>query len=1113
MKQAFNIGINSSNMINDSKMPGIQKLIVSKPDNKIFRPINRISIFKMKIDTMINNLCAIAPWKRVVLLVPVLLLSLFSLHAQEQKTQDSILVKGVIVSGTNTLLSNITISIEGSNQLPVVSNDSGEFSIKSSSGENWLIVSPASDFKTKRVFLNNRNELKIYLTTNDLLAGDDPLTILSQKKINKDVVSSFYSLKSEDNNKTSALSINEFMQGRIPGMNVIRRDGAPGAGAISFIRGINSIMTNNQPLYVVDGIPLENPGLFGSNLDGYAYDPLMGVNILDISNVTIVKDPTITSAYGSKASNGLILIETLAPSAIQTSIDVDFRTGYSLAPTNLIPQLNAGQHKTLANEELFSSGLPGESIRKNYPNLFLTKNDARFIDYQHNTNWQKKIFEDAMFTNLNLKVKGGDAIARYGLSFGYTSSNGIIKTSGYDSYNLRFVSLLNVFTWLKMNAGVSFIYTSSNMKESARSKETSPVLAALNKSPMLNPHQYDLDGNMLTTLSEVDELGVSNPVAIVEKFKATNSNYHFISSIGFETTLKKNLTLNTNFGLTYNNLIESIFMPNHGMSHYYNDEAFNVSKASNDYLLSIYNNTYLAYHKTINKVHAISSSTGLNVMTNKYQFDWGIAMNSHENDQYKKLQDGTPNLRLKGGENRNWNWTSIYENVNYTFKDKYLVTASVSLDGSSRVGDKAIHTIKIANNPFGLFYAGGIGWRLSNESFLNKISWLDEFKLRVSYGKSGNDDIGESNASDYYQKGSFRETVGLYPAIIPNKTLSYETVSQINVGTDITLFGSRVRATIDLFRSTINDMLILTPLKSYFGYSYRPENGGNMQNTGIEMNAFFRIIEGRSFKWDIQANLSKVKNEIMALNDDKLISQVEGAEIVNQVGSAANSFYGYIFKGVYSSAEEAKTANLRNDKLVNYSAGDAIYIDLSGPEGNPDGIINQYDKTSIGSSMPDIYGGMQNTFTYKKWTLNTLINFASGNEIFNYVRSENESMTGLENQSASVLNRWQYDGQVTDVPRAIWNDPIGNSSFSTRWIEDGSYLRIQNISLSYRIPNKFLQFRNAEFYVSVNNILTLSKYLGYDPEFSYSYSHAEQGIDYGQTPQPRQFIIGIKLGL
>jgi TonB-linked SusC/RagA family outer membrane protein len=488
-------------------------------------------------------------------------------------------------------------------------------------------------------------------------------------------------------------------------------------------------------------------------------------------------------------------------------------------------------------------------------------------------------------------------------------------------------------------------------------------------------------------------------------------------------------------------------------------------------------------------------------------------MNSHENDQYQNLQDGTPNLRRKGGKSRNWNWISIYENMNYTFKDKYLVTVSVSLDGSSRVGKNAIHTIKIANNPFGLFYAGGVGWRLSNESFLNKISWLDELKLRMTYGISGNDDIGESNASDYFESGNFRETVGLYPAIIPNKTLSYETVSQINAGVDISLFGSRVRATMDVFRSTVNDMLILTPLKSYYGYSYRPENGGDMRNTGIEMNASFRIIDGRSFKWDIQANVSKVKNEVLALNGDKLISQVEGAEIVNQVGYAANSFYGYIFKGVYNSAEEAKTANLMNEKFVKYSAGDAIFVDLSGPYGTPDGVINQYDKTNIGSSIPEIYGGLQNTFTYKKWTLNTLINFVSGNEIFNYVRSKNESMTGLENQSTTVLNRWQYDRQVTDVPRAIWDDPIGNSSFSTRWIEDGSILRVQNISLSYRIPNRFLEFRNAEFYVSANNILSLSKYLGYDPEFSYSYSHAEQGIDYGQTPQPRQFVIGIKLGL
>lgn len=1067
----------------------------------------------MKIDTMINNLFTNANWKKATLIVPVLLLSLFSSQAQDQLAKDSILVQGVVVSGTNTPVSNITISIEGSSQVPVVTNDAGEFSIKSSAGNNWLVVSPVSDYKTKRVFLNNRNSLKVFLTSNDLSDGDDVLTLLSQKLIRKDIVTSYFDLKSSESYKTGVISIDEFMQGKVSGMNVVRREGTPGTGAMVSLRGINSISTNNQPLYIIDGIPMESPGVFGSNLDGYAYNPINAVNLFDISNVTVVKDPTITSTFGSKASNGAIFIETLDPSATQTSIDIDMRTGYSLAPSNLIPQLNAGQHKTLANEELFSSGIYEEINQELYPNLFLEKGDVRYIDYQHNTNWQKKIFENSTFSNFNLKVKGGDAIARYGLSFGYNTSNGVIKNTGYDSYNLRFVSRLNIFTWLRMNAGVSFNYNTANLKESAKVKETNPILAALGKSPMLNPYKYDRDGNMLRALSEVDELGVSNPVAIVDNFEATNSNYHFTTNMGFEVTLTKNMMLNTNFGLTYNAMKENIFMPNHGMTHYYNDEAYNVAKETNNTLLSVDNHTYLTYRKVLNKVHIITSNTGLNAKTNAYQLDWAIAMNSPENDQYKTIDKGSSNLRRIGGKNRKWNWLSLYENLNYSYKDKYLVAASVSLDGSSRVGDDAINTLKIGNNPFGLFYSAGIGWRISNEPILNNIAWLDELKLRASFGKSGNDDIGESTASDYYNGIKYRETVGLYPAIIANPKLSYETVSQINTGIDLALFGNRMRLTSDFFKSTTNDMLVLVPMESYLGYSFRPENAGTMQNTGIEMNLFLRIVDGKSFKWDIQGNFAKIKNEITELKGNKLISQIQGGEIVNQVGSSANSFYGYLFEGVYNSVAEAQNANLMNDKMVKYQAGDAKFADISGPNGVKDGIINQYDKSNIGTSMPDFYGGFQNTFTYKRWTLNTYINFVSGNEVFNYVRYNNEKMTGLENQSANVLNRWQYDGQVTDVPRALWNDPVGNSAFSTRWIEDGSYIRIQNVSLGYRIPSKFLAFRNAEFYVSANNVYTFSKYLGYDPEFAYSYSHAEQGIDYGQTPQPRQFIIGIKLGL
>lgn len=1069
---------------------------------------------------MINNPFTSAIWKRAALIVPVLLLSLFSSQGQSQTAKDSIIVKGVIVSETNTPLSNVSISIEGSYQMPVVTNEAGEFNIKTSPGSNWLMISPVSDYKTKRVFLGNRKELKVYLTPNDLIGGDDPVTILSQSRIKRNIVGSYFDMKLTEVNKSTAFSIDEYLQGKIPGVNVVRRDGTPGSGAYVSLRGVNSIMTNTQPLYIIDGIPMENPGILGSNLDGYAYDPLLSINPLDVSKITVVKDPTVTSTYGSKASNGVIFVETLDPSATQTSIDVDLRTGYSMAPSNQIPQMDAGQHKTFANEELFSSGQFEEVTRLQYPNLFLKKNDVRFIDYQHNTNWQDEIFQNSAFTNLNLKVKGGDAIARYGLSFGYTSAKGIIKNTSYDSYNLRFVSRLNIFTWLRMNAGVSLNYSNSNLKESAKVKQTSPILAALGKSPMLNPYQYEpfhiirTEQRLpLTSLSEVDELGVSNPVAIVDNFEGRNNNLHFLTTMGFEGNITKNLLVNSNFGLTYNGVKEQIFMPNHGMAHYYNEEAWNVSKASINYLLSIYNNTYFTYKRTFNKVHNISSSTGMNMQTNAYQFDWALTMNAHQNDQYKSLSDGTDNLRQIGGQNRTWNWVSLYENLNYSFKDKYLVTASVSLDGSSRIGDHAINTTQIAGNPFGLFYAGGLGWRLSSEPFLKKLSWLDEFKLRGSYGTTGNDDIGESNATDYYSPVKYRETVGLYPAIISNDALSYETVTQMNAGVDLAFWGSRVRGSVDVFQSTTDNMLILAPMPPYMGYSLRPENGGKMQNTGIEASAFLRIIDGKSFKWDVQGNYTKIKNEILSVKGDQLVTQVEGAEIVNKVGAPVNSFYGYIFQGVYATTEEAVAANLRNDKSFNFQAGDAKFADISGPAGVPDGIIDNFDKTNIGSSMPEFYGGFQNTFTYKKWSLNTLVNFVYGNKVFNYVRYQNEKMTGLENQSTAVLSRWESEGQVTNVPRAMWNDPMGNSAFSTRWIEDGSYLRIQNITLSYKVPNKFLTFRNAEFYVSGNNLLTISNYLGYDPEFSYSYKQAEQGIDYGQTPQARQFIMGIKLGL
>ncbi len=912
--------------------------------------------------------------------------------------QAPMLIKGMVVDGSNRPVENVSVGIEGSAELPVVSDSNGEFTLKTESGEVWLNVHPSSGYNTKRIYLNMQTEVKVYLAADDLDVGDDIIPILKQQGIRRNQVAAFNTLNVEDIIETPDITVDQYMQGRISGMHVTGRSGHPAAGATAFIRGVNSLNATNQPLYIVDGIPLIRKGVFNSVIEGFEYNPLLGLNTMDISKVTVIKDPAVTAAYGSQASNGLVLIETLDPSATQTSIDFDFRTGYSLAPDNLIPQMNGQQHKTLISELLFSSGMKEEVVREQYPGLFLQSGEEGIVNFQHNTNWQELIFTNASFNNLNVSVKGGDEIARYGLSFGYLNGGGIIKETGYEGYNLRFVGLLNIFPWLKGKSGVSLNYNTSSLIESAKVPETSAILTALAKSPMLNPYQYDEEGQEIGIISEVDELGVSNPQAVIDGFEATNNNFNSTFTLGLDFLLKENMTINTNFGVNYNVLNEKLFMPNHGMELYYNDEAINVSKASNNNLRTIYNNTSFNYNKDFGN-HSITSNSGINVQNNKYEFDWGLTKNAFENDEFRFLQSGTLNLRAIGGENRTWNWLSFYERLTYSYRDQFMLQGTVSLDGSSRIGNNAANTVKIGGSPFGIFYSAGAAWRISNALFFKNINGLEDLKIRLSYGRTGNDDIGESNASKYYQTIRFRETAGLYPASSSNDELTYETVTQLNTGIDLALWGNRLTTSFDIYQSNTDNMLIYTPLEAYFGYASRPENGGKMKNTGYDVNLFFRILNLHAFKWDVQATYSVVQNEVTEIVGDKLVTEVAGAEIINIPGEQANSYYGYIFEGVYADAEAATSRGLVNNKFVPYQAGDAIFKDISGPDGTPDGIINSFDKTVIGSSMPAQWGGISNTFTFKRWSLYGFVQFVQGSELFNYVRFKNESMTGLENQS------------------------------------------------------------------------------------------------------------------
>lgn len=1027
-------------------------------------------------------------------------------NAQDAKT-----INGVVLNSLNEPVAGVSVGIEKSSELPTVTNQMGEFTVEAFTGDEWLNLEPQSSYKAKRINLNNRTYLKVYLSRNNSPSGNDPLNILSNTVLRRNLAVSNTVLNLKHTDESPSLSVDQYMQGIVPGLNVTGRTGDPGGGTNTLTRGINSINASNTPLYVIDGQPMSSFNVIQSNLNGYSYNPLNSITIQDISELTFIKDPAYTAAFGSKASNGLVLISTLDPSATKTVIELDVRSGYSLTPQKRMRQLTANQHKTLISEVLFSSGKQEEDITKEYPNLFLTSGDDRYKDYQHETDWQNLIFEEAYFKNMNVNIKGGDEIAKYGLSIGYVDAKGIVKTTFMKGYNLRFVSMANIYKWLKMNSGVSMSYNTSGLKESAQMTQTSPVLTALAKSPMLNPFSYDEEGRELNTLSPVDELGVSNPLAIINKYEAKNTSFNFSSNYGASATINKSLVFSTNFGLGYNVLRELIFMPYEGMELYYNKEAYNVSKGNSNSLITFFNNSYFLYNRTFGN-HKVSFNTGTNMLINRYEFDWGLTKNAALNDEYRTLSDGVNILRELGGTNQNWNWLSAYESVNYSFLDKYLLNASLSIDGSSRIGDDAKNTIKIGNIPLGVFYGVGAGWRLSSENFMRNLNWLEELKLRVSYGKTGNDDIGESNANNYYNSVKFRQITGLYKALIPNKKLTYETVSQLNAGLDLSIWGDRFSTTIDWYSSTTDDLLIYKPIEAYFGYDFRPENGGQMRNTGVDLGFYFRIFDRASFSWDIEGSWSLVKNEITEQSGTGIVTEVLGAQVINEKGSTANSFYGYVFDGVYSTTEEAVNANLVDKRFVPYQAGDAKFKDLSGPNGIPDGVINAHDKTAIGSSLPEHFGGLRNTFNYKQLSLSVYLQYVAGNEIYNYVRYENESMSGLENQSANVLNRWQNQGQITNVPRARWEDPQGNSAFSSRWIEDGSYLKVRTISLNYTLDKEFWAFKKAKFYVSASNLFTFTNYLGYDPEVSYSRGQFDQGIDYGLTPQPRQFLIGAKFG-
>lgn len=1034
------------------------------------------------------------------------------------RAQESIQIEGYIMNETGKGLGGISISLEGVLADPVISDSTGKFSIKAPSAHQWLIISPVDQYKTKRVYLDGRDRLMIRLTPLDLPSGEDLVLSTLNEKPRRMFISSNQPFRTTTLHRAIGQTIDEVFQDKVAGSFSIHGSGMPGSGAVNYIRGIKSMNTNNQPLYVIDGLPIESPGIFTPLLDGYSFNPLTSLDPNDITSINVLKDYSAGSAFGLRGSNGVVMIETLKPTEVRTIIDFRVRAGMTSAPRQ-IPQLDALHYKTLANEMLFSSGKLEENLPQEYPGLFMLPTDPDYVRYNSNTNWQNEVFNNSLFNDYYLRIMGGDQIARYGLSVGYLDHDGIITNTNYNRFNVRFVGTFSLFRWLRMYVSSNLTRTTSDLKESARVEQTSPILSALRKNPLMGPFGYDDEGQQLQTFADVDELGVSNPAVILNNFSARNKNYRFLTSVRLEGDISSRLKWNSLIGINVNAVDELIFMPNHGMELYYNSEAYNVAKSLKDYLLALYNDNNLTYNARIGNQHEITATAGFRLGTTSFEEDWGIAKNSNENDEYRSLASGTSYLRELGGETNQWNRLGVYTRLNYTFRDRYMIHAGVVTETSTVIGKNALDKpgnddlILIGEVPFGLFYSAGGAWRLSGESVLRDQNWLEDLKLRLTWGMAGNDDIGFENALRYYEIKHYRESSGMIPGNLSDRTIRTESGTQLNPGLDMALFGNRVMLSLDYFAGRTDNLLVYEPQLYYAGYQFAVNNNGSVSNKGWEVAGHTRLLSLGKFHWDLGLNLAQFTNEVLEISDDEIVTDFYGGSYISRKGESLLNFYGYQYDGVFSTEAEALEANLVNERGIAFGAGDARFVDISGPGGEPDQVIDDYDKTIIGSPIPDIYGSVNTSFTYGIWSLSGSIQFVKGNEVYNFVRSQNEQMSDLSNQSTRVLKRWQYEGQDTEVPRSSWNDPTGNAAFSSRWIEDGSYLRLKHLTLSCYIPSKFLAFRDAEFFITGINLITLSNYLGYDPEFAVSYNTMEQGIDYGLTPITRKFMIGIKFGL
>jgi len=1020
-------------------------------------------------------------------------------HSFAQST--SVVVNGIITeSGTKKPLSQVTISATATGKI-TDTNDKGEFTISVPNKNSELSIN-LPGYHKRQIFINGREFVTISLVPVRFKSIDKTFNKPLGQSILKDEIYSTGTISNDEMSLNNITSFDQALQGIVPGLNVTNHSGMPGSKSALYMRGVHSIYGRSEPLLIIDGVIHDYNYANHSSIEGFTLNPFEIVDVEDIADITVLKNGD--SHFGSASSNGVILVNTEQKSEASTLIKFTGSAGVSLLPKQQ-SLLNNTQFTDYYKGILATQGFTEESMRISKPWLYGEGEDR--YKYDNNTDWQKEIYSPGILQKYHIFLKGGDDIATYNISTGITNHEGPYENSGYNRFNLRINGMVNITSKFSVAPIFKLSLTDTYIPNLGPTYQRSPILSSILKAPIMSPYFRDKEtGQVLDYLDNEGVFGVSNPVKLIQAATGSSRNYHFGASIKGVYVLGPHLNITNLVGLNFNNSRENIFIPNDGVVSVDIREENSPIDFVYEYR-SVQDHATLNYNNKMSDGQVIAVQAGFRYMKNSYRYNHAIDLNT-ASDDFKDLGNGGKYqyLRKSLGDNRELLWMSYFANGNYSIQNKYFINANISVDANSAVNDE---------NRMNIFPSIGGAWRLSSEEFMAGNKTFDDVKLRLSYSQSGNMYSSIYDYSKlYYTEDRVAEVGVPVREAIPNKNLELEKTSTINFGVDLTSMQQTLNIHFDAYYSMLNNLVIEQKLPPFYGYTEYYDNGGKLANMGVELAVDYRKNFG-DIVWTIGATATAQKSSISELNfieagTKNLVTPIRGAEFVTAIDNPINSFYGYQTNGIYNSNEEANKVIGPNG--IPMQAGDIIFKDQSGPNGTADGIINEYDKAIIGNPNPDIFGGLFTSVIVKSWEIKAVFNYSVGNDIFNYTRFIGESMSSYGNQMVTVLDSWSENNKDGLLPRTSYGDPTGNTVFSNRWIEDGSYLKLKHLTVSYNLPkSKF--YSGIKVYLTASNLLTLTKYSGNDPEFYYSNSPFYMGVDYGKTPQTRSFILGVKLDL